>query len=145
MTAALRTLADVESLSATDVLDHLDRQATIAVKGGLQRQGDVGFIPTRVLAEKYRTADPEPLTAAGVALVSSGQGGHTHLLVADGPVTWAPVARAVELGDVGVFTVPDGATAYVIHPEHGAMGFAPGAYLVRRQTEMADELRIVAD
>lgn len=142
---ALRTLADVESLSATEVLDHLDRQATIPVKAGLQRQGDVGFLPARILEQDYRTADPTPLPAAGVALVSSGQGGHTHLLVADGPVTWAPVARAVELGDVGVFTVPDGATAFVIHPEHPTMGFAPGAYLVRRQVEWADKLRVVAD
>lgn len=140
-----RTLGDVEALSESAVLDHLDRQVTVPVLSGLQRQGDVGFIPTSILGEAYRVDAAAPLPAAGVALVSSGQGGHTHQLVAQGPVMWAPVARAAELGDVGVFTVPDGAVAYVIHPEHGAMGFAPGAYLVRRQVEQADELRIVAD
>lgn len=37
------------------------------------------------------------------------------------------------------------AIAYVLHPEHGAMGHAPGTYLVRRQTEQADDERLVAD
>ena len=142
-TTSTRTLADVETLAATAVLDHLDRQVTVGVLSGLQRQGDVGFLPASIATAA--TASPAPITGNGVALVSSGQGGHTHLLVADGDVTWAPVVRSRELGDVGVFTVAAGATAFVIHPEHGALGFAPGAYLVRRQVEMADELRIVAD
>lgn len=140
-----RTLAAVITHTGVDVLDHLDRQATIPALTGLQRQGDVGFIPARILNQApTTTADPAPVAAQGVPLVSSGQGGHTHLLLADGPVTWAPV-RARELGDVGVITVPAGATAYVGHPEHGYLAFAAGQYLVRRQVEQADELRIVAD
>ncbi|MDL2079079.1 hypothetical protein QNN03_21825 [Streptomyces sp. GXMU-J15] len=39
--------------------------------------------------------------------------------------------------------VHEGATAYILHPEHGAMGHAPGTYLVRRQAELDD--RIVLD
>jgi hypothetical protein len=46
---------------------------------------------------------------------------------------------------VGVFTVTEGATAYLAHPEHGYMGIAPGTYTVRRQREQADEIRQVAD
>lgn len=39
--------------------------------------------------------------------------------------------------------VHEGATAYILDPEHGAMGHAPGTYLVRRQAELDD--RIVLD
>lgn len=33
--------------------------------------------------------------------------------------------------------VPSPAAAYLIHPEHGGTGIAPGRYLVRRQRERA--------
>jgi hypothetical protein len=43
--------------------------------------------------------------------------------------------------------------AYLIHPEHGATGIAPGTYVIRRQRERGDGLedsawdgsRLVAD
>ncbi len=144
-TTATRTLGDVIDRTGLDVLDHLDRQASVPALAGLQRQGDVGFVPLRIVGYVPDPAGETTLVpAGGVPLVSSGQGGHTHLLLADGAVQWTPV-RARSLGDVGVVTVPAGATAYVGHPEHGYLGFAAGAYLVRRQVEQADELRIVAD
>ena len=66
-TTSTRTLADVETLAATAVLDHLDRQATIPILSGLQRQGDVGFLPASIATAA--TASPAPITGNGVALV----------------------------------------------------------------------------
>ncbi|WP_328405146.1 hypothetical protein OHS70_37610 [Streptomyces sp. NBC_00390] len=136
------TLQDVTALAGVDVLEHLDRQAAIPVSSGLQRQGDVGLIPVGLIG-----FDPpqggQPVPATGIALVTSGEGGHVHLLVADGPVTWTPIDT--DGADVGCFTVHEGATAYVLHPEHGAMGHASGTYLVRRQTEQAHDKRLVID
>jgi hypothetical protein len=134
------TLQDVTALAGVDVLEHLDRQATIPVSSGLQRQGDIGLIPVGLIGYAWTRGDQVPAT--GVPLVSAGQGGHTHLLVADGHVTWTPINEGA---DVGCFTVHDGAVAYVLHPEHGAMGHAPGTYVVRRQTEQADGKRLVID
>ena len=127
-----RTLGYVTTLAGTDVLEHLDRQAAIPVSSGLQRQGDVGLIPVGLIGYKPPKGGKQ-VPAAGIPLVSSGDGAHTHLLVADGPVTWAPIPKGG--ADVGCFTVHESATAYVLHPEHGAMGHAPGVYLVRRQVE----------
>ncbi|MEU9731385.1 hypothetical protein [Streptomyces sp. NPDC048002] len=140
MTAQHPTLADVTALAGVDVLDHLDLQAAIPVSAGLQRQGDIGLIPVALIGYGPPTG-AEPVPAAGIPLVSAEGGGNTHLLVADGPVTWAPIDP--DGPDVGCFTVPEGATAYILHPEHGAMGHAPGTYLVRRQVEA--DLRIVVD
>ncbi|MXM66853.1 hypothetical protein GR925_26335 [Streptomyces sp. HUCO-GS316] len=135
------TLQDVTALAGVDVLQHLDLQAAIPVTSGLQRQGDIGLIPVGLI-DYAPPAGGDQVPVTGVPLVSAGQGGHTHLLVADGHVTWAPIDDGA---DVGCFTVHEGAVAYVLHPEHGAMGHAPGTYLVRRQTEQADDKRLVID
>ncbi len=71
-----------------------------------------------------------------------------HSLVADdGACTWTgPVAdpRGLALGIVEVTGV-----AYLIHPEHGATGIAPGRYVIGRQRERGTGLygaaRLVAD
>lgn len=135
------TLQHVTELAGVDVLEHLDRQAAIPVSAGLQRQGDVGLIPIGLIGY-HPPKGGGPVGADGIALVSSGEGGHVHLLVAEGPVTWTPVDDGA---DVGCFTVHEGATAYVLHPEHGALGHAPGIYLVRRQVEQAHDKRLVID
>lgn len=115
---------------------HLEAQAEIPVLTGAQRQGDVIVVPTRASAKPG-----DPIPAEGVAVVRGEAGGNTHLLVGDG--TWAPVpTRGL---DLGVVTVPDGGVAWLLHPEHGAQGFAPGAYLVRRQRQQADEIQLVRD
>ena len=46
---------------------------------------------------------------------------------------------------VATLSVPDGATAWLGHPEHAYLGIGPGTYEVRRQREQAEELRVVAD
>jgi len=134
-----RTLADVIGLTDTDVLDHLDREVTIPVLPGLQPQGDIMVIPIHAAVW-----DAIPVPASGVPVVRGENGGNTHLLVADGPVTWAPNPRtgAQTLGEV---TVPDGSVAYLLHPEHGAAGIAPGTYVIRRQREQRDAIELVAD
>ena len=131
----MRTLNDFRSL--VELPDHLVVDAEIPVLSGLQVQGDLAIIPTR------RSVKPGiPVAAEGVAVVRGENGGHTHLLVGEG-ITWAPVDRAGQ--DLGVVTVPDGGAGYLLHPEHGGNAFGPGAYLIRRQREQADEIRLVAD
>jgi len=134
-----RTLAEVTALADTDVLDHLDRQVTVPVLDGVQPQGDVIVIPTTVTAWDANQVPPQ-----GVPVVRGENGGNTHLLVADGQVAWAanPRPGAQTLGEV---TVAAGATAYLLHPEHGAAGIAPGSYVIRRQREQREEISLVAD
>lgn len=134
----ITTLHDVTRLAGLDVLDHLDRQVTVPVIAGVQAQGDVIVIPAGGVAPA--TA---PLPAAGVPVVRGEAGGNTHHLVADGPSCFDPAEAGAQT--VGTLTVPTGSTAYLIHPEHGATGVAPGTYVVRRQREQAEEQRLVAD
>lgn len=113
----------------------------IPVLAGLQRQGDVIVVPRTDLV-----AATTPVMAAGTPVVRGENGGNTHAIYAAG----GPVFCDVESGSaedlrVAVLAVPEGSTAYLAHPEHGYMGVAPGTYEVRRQREMAEELRMVAD
>lgn len=132
----MSTFADVMTTAGVDIPTHLVADAEIPVLAGLQRQGDLIVVPTR--AGKDRGAS---IPAAGVGVIRGESTGNTHLLVGDG--WWRPVENRG--GDQGVFTVSDGGVAYLLHPEHGAQGFAPGSYVVRRQREQADEIRLVAD
>lgn len=118
---------------------HLEAQAEVPVLTGMQRQGDLIVLPTRPGADRGA-----PVPAAGVAVVRGEAGGNTHLLVADGAVCWRPTQGGDRL-ELGSFTVPLGAVAWLLHPEHGAQGFGAGCYRVRRQREQADEIRMVAD
>lgn len=135
----MRTLGELIESTGVDVDDHLDREDIVPVRAGLQVQGDVAVIPTR------RSAKPGiAVSRDGVAVVRGENGGNTHLLLGEG-ITWAPVEGRAGGADLGVIDVPDGATGYLAHPEHGYLAFAPGAYVVRRQREQADEIRLVAD
>lgn len=117
-----------------NVLDYLDRDADVPVLAGIQRQGDLIILPAEaVLGDLVK---PE-----GVAVIRGEAGGNTHLLLADGEVRWQPTTGQT----LGHVTVADGAVAYMAHPEHGYMGIAPGSYVIRRQREMADTIRMVAD
>lgn len=125
-------------LSTRDAdLAGLDAQTSIRVVD-FARQGDVIVVPERMLPLAY-----EPtlaVTGAGVAVVRSDFGGHTHQLIADGEVWFSAEPGDAEMEDadgldVGVIRVGERATAYLIHPEHAAIGLAPGRYTVRRQRE----------
>jgi hypothetical protein len=138
------TLAELTDRYDVEVLDHLDRQVTIPVLAGVpQAQGDL-IVLHRPSAPTSATGHRTAVPPAGVPVVRGENGGHTHLLVADGPVTWAPAREGGQ--DLGYVTVPAGSTAYLIHPKHGGNGIGTGTYLLRRQREQqADETKLVAD
>ena len=87
--------------------------------------------------------DPVDVPREGVPVVRGENGGNTHLLIGEGPVTWRPSDRAGL--DLGIVSVPDGSIGVLAHPEHGYNRIAPGDYVIRRQRELADEIRQVAD
>jgi hypothetical protein len=135
MTTTYQTILGAHDV---EIPAHLIAEAEVPVLAGLQFQGDVAIVPTRPGKTAAQLVPP-----AGVPVVRGEAGGHTHLLVADGPVLWNP-AQTGGLA-LGLVVVPDGAVAYLLHPEHGAMGMAPGSYILRRQREQADVIRVVAD
>lgn len=133
------TLATLIAEHGVDVHDHLDRDDIVPVHGALQFQGDVAVIPRHEPAR----VDAAQVPAEGIPVVRGEAGGNTHLLLASGAVTWSLTGR-VGL-DLGVLGVSDGAVAYLAHPEHGYLGIGPGRYVLRRQREQANEIRMVAD
>lgn len=58
---------------------------------------------------------------------------------------WASRQATAASPDLGTLTVPEGGSAYLMHPEHGAQGIGPGDYILRRQVEAAEQARLVAD
>jgi hypothetical protein len=128
----------VSVVTATDLAD-----IEIPVLTGIQRQGDVLVRPLAVLAGTAATA---PVPAAGTPVVRGENGGNTHAIhAADGPVFCDTVAASTTDLRVALLSVPEGSTAYLGHPEHGYMGIGAGDYEIRRQREMAEEMRMVAD
>jgi hypothetical protein len=125
-----------------DVLDHLDRQASVPVLSGMQRQGDVLVLPAAMVNNIEAT---KPVPTTGVPVVRGENGGNTHALVADGPVFCDVRQATVENLTLAVLTVPEGSVAYLAHPEHGYSGIGPGSYVLRRQREQGEIARLVAD
>lgn len=137
----MHTIDQLITAHGVDIDPHLDREATVPVSTGLQRQGDVIVIPAATV-RRGRSAATKPVPRSGVPVVRGEAGGNTHLLLAAGPVRYDPAPEDLTLG---VLTVEDGAVAYLAHPEHGYAGIGPGTYVVRRQREQADVIRMVAD
>ncbi|HET7397650.1 MAG TPA: hypothetical protein VFJ94_03920 [Intrasporangium sp.] len=138
---ATRTIASMTVTTGVSVTTGHDLDVDIPVLTGMQRQGDVLVIPSP--AGKNATT---PVPATGTPVVRGENGGNTHAIYPDGPGvacdTFAADGASLR---VATLTVPAGSTAYLGHPEHGFMGIGPGRYELRRQREMADELRVVAD
>ena len=132
--ASLATLIDTHGV---DVLDHLDREVDVPVSTGLQRQGDVLVVPRAVTATT-------PVPPAGVPVVRGEAGGNTHALVGAGCFLDLHEASASDL-TLGTLVVPEGREAYLAHPEHGYLGVGVGTYEIRRQRQLMDEVRLVAD
>ncbi|MEU3283007.1 hypothetical protein ABZ698_39395, partial [Streptomyces antibioticus] len=88
-----------------------------------------------------------PLPQAGHPVVRGEAGGNTHSLHAasDAGVCFTPADGRGDDLVLGMLTVPDGAEAYLLHPEHGGMAIAPGTYRIGRQREWAGTWRLVAD
>ncbi|MCF6525272.1 hypothetical protein HOY81_19640 [Streptomyces sp. JJ36] len=151
MPAPAPTLADLTTRTGLDVLGHLERQVTVPVSGGLQAQGDLLVIPVDAVP-RVGLWSPGPwrdVPAAGIELLRSAGGGNPHTLVADaGTCSWTTAVRdpvRLALGQLRC-TAP----VYLIHPEHGGTGIAPGTYVIRRQRERSDRVgryanRLVAD
>jgi hypothetical protein len=129
-------LAELLDRHCLDVLDHLDREITVPVIDGLQAQGDLIVIPMGMLNvvkvsewPSWRLVPPE-----GVELVRGVAGNNPHTLVADpGTCHWTTALR--DPMRLGIAIFENTAPAYLIHPEHGGTGVAPGRWLVRRQQE----------
>lgn len=134
------TLTEAIARFDVDVLDHLDRQVTIPTVHRIGRQGDV-LIVARSKAKAATTVLPK----AGFPAVRGESGGNTHLLLVDGSAFYDPRTPSTTNLDLGVLTIAAGSTGYLAHPEHGYIAIAPGTYVLRRQREQADELRIVED
>lgn len=132
-------LRDAITRFDTEVLDHLDRDASLPVVARAACQGDVSIL--RITTAPATTLVP----AAGVAVVRGENGGNTHSLHGDGPILFDRSAPSDTGLALGILTVPEGSTAVLLHPEHGGMSIIPGTYRVGRQREMADEIRMVAD
>ncbi|MDV7242175.1 MULTISPECIES: hypothetical protein [Rhodococcus] len=131
------TLSALTALSGLDVFDYLDQEVSIPVIDGLQAQGDLLVIPHSLVADIVTTTmwtRSERVPLSGVELLRSAAGGNPHSLVADeGVCIWStPVSdpRRLALGILDARV-----TAYLIHPEHGATGIAPGRYVIGRQRE----------
>lgn len=129
-------LAELLTRTDLDVLDHLERQTAIPVLDGLQAQGDLLIIPLDLLTTVHPTswASWRPVPPTGVELVRGVAGNNPHTLVAD-PDTchWTPDVH--DPLNLAIALFHNTATAYLVHPEHGASGISPGHWLVRRQQE----------
>lgn len=141
----MTTLASILDRAGVDVLGVLDAEVDVPViTGRPQAQGDVYVRPSP--ARKPATT---PIPAAGVTVVrAETSGGNTHSLHSwDGPTClWDERRPGDESLVLGTLTVPEGATAYLVHTEeHGANAFGPGTYELRGQQEQADTIRRVAD
>lgn len=129
----LLTRADVTTAGVLDLQIHVP-----VISDRPQRQGDVGIFP-----EPLRPART-PIPQAGLVVVASEASPNTHTLHnLDGQCFF----DAADRGDsLGTLTVPDGASAYLVHTEeHGANAMGPGTYRLQGQYDFAGQWRRVAD
>lgn len=144
MTVTLGTLAARTGLA---VDPHLASDIAIPVVAGPQAQGDLVVIPIDMLAAAV-TVRPDAgwvqVSAGGVEVIRGAAMGNPHQLVADaGTCRWT--TQATDRDGLAIGVLEASAPVWLLHREHGATGIAPGTYVVRRQREQADALRLVAD
>lgn len=142
------TLAALSRQTGLIVLDHLEQSVSIPVVEGVQAQGDLIVIPLPMVSASVRTrTNPvwRDVPPEGVELLRGEAGGNPHTLVADpGTCRWTTTVYDDEFLALGMFETS--AVAYLLHPEHGATGCAPGTYVVRRQREQqGPRARLIAD
>lgn len=131
------TLSALTALTGLDVFDYLDQEVSVPVVDGIQAQGDLLVVPYDVLSTVVTAGPGSPtrtVPLAGIELLRSASGGNPHSLVADGhPCTWTTWVRDPRRLALGILDTA--CVAYLIHPEHGATGIAPGKYVIGRQRE----------
>ncbi|MCK0517676.1 hypothetical protein [Williamsia sp. DF01-3] len=130
------TLSDLTALSGLEVFDYLDTEMSIPIVDGLQAQGDLLVTPAAILpmVTSYPSTRPEPVSRAGIELLRSAVGGNPHSLVSEaGHCMW--MARVIDPRGLALGILDTQVVAYLIHPEHGATGIAPGRYVIGRQQE----------
>lgn len=112
-----------------------------------QAQGDLIVAPWPSDASPRRRAEDIAKAKAVVRpeVVVRGNGGNEHTLVDPNNAGVAWFAYPGESQTVGVVVVPDNAVACLDHREHGRLAIGPGVFIVRRQREQADAVRLVAD
>ncbi|GLZ35101.1 hypothetical protein Lesp02_72880 [Lentzea sp. NBRC 105346] len=125
-------LAELLDRSGTAALDHLERQVTIPVIDGLQAQGDLIVIPLDLTDVTF--LNPRDLPPGGVELIRGAGGNNPHTLVAD-PDTCRWSDQLHDRLGLAIAVFENSAPVYLVHPEHGGTGVAPGRWLVRRQRE----------
>ncbi|WP_206790034.1 hypothetical protein [Amycolatopsis sp. MtRt-6] len=138
-------LEELLNRTGLEVLAHLDRQVTVPVIDGPQAQGDLIVLPLAWLVRHPR--DWWELPAEGRELVRGEAGNNPHTLVADAGTcrmtTWLEDPERLAIA-----AFENTAPVWLIHPEHGATGIAPGAWFVRRQRELGAGFRkpvLIAD
>lgn len=137
------TYQDAINRVGVSLPEHLVADAEVPILTGPQAQGDIGIIPAAMIGVTVSADTYEPV-GEGVQVVVGEATGNTHWLHSDHPsVAWARLDRDLV---IGVVTIPEGATAYLIHTdEHGANGIGPGVYALTGKREQADVIRRVAD
>jgi hypothetical protein len=135
-------LAELLDRNDLDVLDHLERQVAIPVLDGPQAQGDLIVLPHAMVrpVTTHPWATWRPVPPGGVELVRGEAGNNPHTLVADPGVCERTLGVHDPLG-LGIALFTNTAPVYLIHPEHGGSGVAPGTWLVRRQQEAGFQRR----
>jgi hypothetical protein len=142
VTIVTMTLAELTSRTGLDVLDHLEQDVAVPVVDGLQAQGDLIVIPAWYLPRvtvsanaRWQTVPPE-----GVELLRGSAGANPHTLVADpGGCRWTD--QVIDPEGLALGVIDARAVSFLLHPEHGGSGVAPGRYVVRRQRERAADTR----
>lgn len=130
----------------TEFVGEFAADLDIPVLSGPQCQGDVSVCPTGLYGTKPGFGDARPVAAAGVEVIRGGAMNNAHTLrTLDQGVTWKPVAFSDGSVALGLLTVPDGAECFLEHPEHGFNGISAGSYVIGRQREQAEEIRMVQD
>ena len=136
------TLSDLTALSGLEVFDYLDTEMSIPIVDGLQAQGDLIVTPAEILpmVTSYPNARTESVPQAGFELLRSAAGGNPHSLVSEaGNCTW--MAGVIDPRGLALGILDTQVVAYLIHPEHGATGVAPGRYVIGRQQEFDTTIR----
>lgn len=145
MTTTFAQLVD-QFATRTEFVGEFAADLDIPVLTGPQAQGDVSICPAHLYGSKPRFGDPKPVTTAGIEVIRGGAMNNAHTLrTLDAGIAWQPVVFSDETVALGLLTVPDGAQCFLEHPEHGFNGIGAGSYVIGRQREQAEAVRMVQD